>query len=58
MAEHGYRLIDITELNRSPKHNVLWLSKLAFLRNASRLLAHATSYEQKRKELPKKFASY
>ena len=45
IAEHGYRLIDITELNRSPKHNVLWLTKLAFLRNASRLLAHATSYE-------------
>jgi len=45
MAEHGYRLIDITELNRSPKHNVLWLTELAFLRNASRLLSHATSYE-------------
>jgi FkbM family methyltransferase len=45
MAEHGYRLIDVTELNRSPKHNVLWLTELAFLRNASRLLAQATSYE-------------
>ena len=45
VAEHGYRLIDITEFNRSPKHNLLWLTKLAFLRNASRLLAHATSYE-------------
>ena len=45
MAEHGYRLIDITEINRSPKHNVLWLTELAFLRNASRLLAHATSNE-------------
>ena len=31
MAEHGYRLIDITELNRSPKHNLLWLTELAFL---------------------------
>jgi hypothetical protein len=39
MAEHGYRLID------SPKHNALWLTELAFLRNPSRLCAHATSYE-------------
>src|SRR5208282_3394757 len=32
MNEHGYRLMDITELNRSPKHGILWLTELAFLR--------------------------
>lgn len=41
----GYRLIDITELNRSPKHNVLWLTELAFLRSASPLFGSVTSYE-------------
>lgn len=45
MAEAGYQLVDITELNRSPKYNVLWLSEFAFLRNRSPLLAQATSYE-------------
>ena len=45
MAGGGYRLVDITELNRSPKDNVLWLTELAFLRNESQLLSGATSYE-------------
>jgi len=45
MNDRGYRLIDITELNRSPKYGVLWLTELAFLRNASPLFASATSYE-------------
>lgn len=45
MHEQGYRLIDITEINRSPKHNVLWLTELAFLHRESSLLAAATSYE-------------
>jgi FkbM family methyltransferase len=45
MAGHGYRLIDITEINRSPKDNVLWLTELAFLRNSSTLLDAASSYE-------------
>ena len=45
MANAGYRLVDITDLNRSPKHNVLWLCELAFLRNASSLFETATSYE-------------
>jgi FkbM family methyltransferase len=45
MAEHGYRLIDITEINRSPKDNALWLTELAFLRNGSSLLSAAISYE-------------
>ena len=45
MVEHGYRLIDITEINRSPKDNVLWLTELAFLRNGSSLFSAVTSYE-------------
>ncbi|MFI5096518.1 MAG: FkbM family methyltransferase [Candidatus Acidiferrales bacterium] len=45
MENIGYRLVDITELNRSPKHGVLWLTELAFLRKSSPLLASATSYE-------------
>jgi len=45
MADFGYRLVDITELNRSPKHGVLWLTELAFLRSSSPLLASVTSYE-------------
>jgi FkbM family methyltransferase len=44
MAEAGYRLIDITDLNRSPSHGVLWLCELAFLRTTSQLLDVATRY--------------
>jgi hypothetical protein len=45
MSVAGYRLVDITHLNRSPKHGVLWLCELAFLRNASPLFDAASSYE-------------
>ena len=45
MADFGYRLVDITELNRSPKHGALWLTELAFLRSSSSLLTSVTSYE-------------
>ena len=45
MNQAGYRLIDITDLNRSPAHQVLWLAEFAFLRNGSQLLSRATSYE-------------
>jgi hypothetical protein len=44
MADAGYRLIDITDLNRSPKHGVLWLCEFAFLLESSRLLRAAASY--------------
>lgn len=44
MANAGYRLIDITELNRSPKDNALWLCELAFLRTSSSLLKSVTAY--------------
>lgn len=45
MAAAGYRLLDITDLNRSPRHGVLWLTELAFLRAGSPLLNAVTSYE-------------
>jgi hypothetical protein len=45
MAKAGYNLMDITDLNRSPKHGVLWLCEFAFLRDGSPLLDTATSYE-------------
>lgn len=43
--ERGYQLVDITKINRGPKHGVHWLTELAFLRNASPLFASAISYE-------------
>jgi FkbM family methyltransferase len=45
MVNAGYRLIDITDLNRSPRHGVLWLCELAFQRVGSALLDAAKSYE-------------
>ncbi|WP_414663532.1 FkbM family methyltransferase [Horticoccus sp. 23ND18S-11] len=45
MHAHGYRIIDITDLNRSPKSGSLWLSEVAFLRESSPVLKHFTSYE-------------
>ena len=45
MASAGYRLIDITDLERSPRHGVLWLCELAFLRKESPLLDRADSFE-------------
>ena len=45
MADAGYRFIDITDLNRSPKFGVLWLCEFAFLRNSSTLLDAAANYE-------------
>ena len=44
MVEAGYNLMDITDLNRSPKYGVLWLCELAFLRVGSPLWAAAPSY--------------
>jgi FkbM family methyltransferase len=45
MAKAGYNLMDITDLNRSPKYGVLWFCELAFLRVGSPLRAAAPSYE-------------
>jgi FkbM family methyltransferase len=45
MNERGYRLMEITDINRSPKYGLLWLCELAFLKNSSTLLNSVTSYE-------------
>lgn len=45
MSRVGYQLMDITELNRSPKYGVLWLCEMAFVRTGSGLLGWAKSYE-------------
>lgn len=45
MDAAGYRMIDITDINRSPKHGVLWLCELAFMRNGCPLLEKISSYE-------------
>ena len=45
MADVGYRFIDITYIDRSPKFGVLWLCEFAFLRDSSTLLDAATSFE-------------
>lgn len=41
----GYRMIDVTDLNRSPRYGVLWLCELAFMREGCPLLAKIRSYE-------------
>jgi FkbM family methyltransferase len=45
MADAGYRFIDVTYVDRSPKSGVLWLSEFAFLRNSSSLLDAAANYD-------------
>jgi FkbM family methyltransferase len=45
MAAAGYRLVDFTDLERSPKDGVLWLCEAAFLRNDSRWLEGVTGFE-------------
>jgi FkbM family methyltransferase len=44
MDEKGYKVADITDLNRSPKHGVLWLCELAFVRRGSGLFEVGTEY--------------
>jgi FkbM family methyltransferase len=45
MEQVGYHIVDITDINRSTKHGVLWLCELAFLRNGSPLFDSVASYE-------------
>lgn len=45
MDAAGYRMIDITDINRSPKYGVLWLCELAFMRKGCPLLEKISSYE-------------
>jgi FkbM family methyltransferase len=45
MAQADYRILDVTDINRSPKYRVLWLCEVAFLRNACHLFDGVDSYE-------------
>jgi len=45
MEKAGYQLMDITDMNRSPKHGVLWLCELAFIRKDSPLIGNVMLYE-------------
>jgi FkbM family methyltransferase len=45
MSQAGYHILDITDLNRSPKYGVLWLCEVAFVRSASHLLDGIDAYE-------------
>ena len=44
MDDYGYRLIDITDVLRSPNHDALWLCEFAFLLKSSELLKDASRY--------------
>lgn len=44
MESEGYQVFDITDLNRSPTHGVLWLCELVFLRNGSSISSQITGY--------------
>jgi FkbM family methyltransferase len=45
MKEKGYHLVDITDVNRSPRSQALWLLEVAFLRDDSRLFEGDAGYE-------------
>jgi FkbM family methyltransferase len=45
MGQAGYRLMDITDLNRTPKDQALWLCEFAFISNNSALLNDLKSFE-------------
>jgi len=46
MENTGYQLMDITDMNRSPKHGVLWLCELAFIRKDGAPIRNVISYER------------
>ena len=45
MGSNGYRIFDITDINRSPKHNLLWLSEVVFVREKSDVWTKVDAYE-------------
>lgn len=45
MDEAGYHVMEITEVNRSPKYGIAWLCELAFVRNECAWLNWVSSYE-------------
>jgi hypothetical protein len=45
MTNAGYRGVEVTDINRSPKYGIAWLCELAFLRNGCQWLDGVKSYE-------------
>ena len=45
MADRGYRAFDITDHNYSPKHGVLWLVEIVFVRESSPVWQKLDSYQ-------------
>jgi FkbM family methyltransferase len=45
MGGHGYRAFDITDLNRSPKYGVLWLTEVVFVRRDCPVWSVLDSYD-------------
>jgi len=45
MTAAGYRTVEITDVNRSPRYGIAWLCELAFLRNGCRWLDGVQAYE-------------
>ena len=45
MDERGFRLFDITDLNRTPKQGVLWLIEAVFVRRDGPLDRAVTRFE-------------
>jgi FkbM family methyltransferase len=45
MTERGYTPVDFTDLNRSPRQNLLWLCEAAFLKNSSPLWEKIRGYD-------------
>jgi FkbM family methyltransferase len=45
MTNAGYRSVEVTDINRSPKYGIAWLCEIAFLRNGCQWLDGVKSYE-------------
>jgi FkbM family methyltransferase len=45
MTAAGYRTVEITDVNRGPRHGITWLCELAFLRDGCTWLDGVQSYE-------------
>ncbi len=45
MEKAGYRVFDISDLNRSPKQQLLWLTELVFVKSSSDVWDRISSYE-------------
>lgn len=45
LSKQGFVLFDITDLNRTPKQNSLWLVELAFVRRGGKLDSVVIAYE-------------